>query len=149
MQISRRKFAQKVGLAVVGAGLASSIPNTFSQSLGPGTLFPLPASCYEDSLMGFTAEIFAPFVGTIFRSDIDTNRTISLRLTEVVPHQHAATKSFEFTGVSFSLIFREIGRKQVEAGIYTLEHPSFQTFKLFISPIERGKLIYEAVISHP
>ncbi len=145
MALSRRKFTQVAGAAMVGIGLAGSASKTFSQSLRSGGLFSITGEAASDMLMSFNSETFAPYVGTIFRSG---QSGYSLRLAEVVEHKLQKDKRFGMGGESFSLFFRSVGQKNVPQDIHTFEHPSLGTFSLFIAPVGRGGKTYEAVINH-
>ncbi|HEV7642882.1 MAG TPA: hypothetical protein VGO50_02980 [Pyrinomonadaceae bacterium] len=145
MALTRRKFTQVAGAAMVGIGFAGAASRTFSQSSRPGGLFPVTGEAASDMLMSFNSETFAPYVGTIFRSG---QSGYSFRLAEVVDHGRSKEKRFGMAGESFSLFFRSVGRKNVPQDIHTFEHPSLGTFSLFIAPVERGGKTYEAVINH-
>ncbi len=145
MALSRRKFTQVAGAAMVGIGFAGAASRTFSQSSRSAGLFSITGEAASDMLMSFNSETFAPYIGTIFRSG---QSGYSFRLTEVAQHKGSQEKRFGMSGDSFSLFFRSVGRKDVPQDIHTFEHPSLGTFSLFIAPVERGGKTYEAVINH-
>jgi hypothetical protein len=145
MTLSRRKFTQVAGAAMVGLGFAGPAAKIFSQSLRSGDLFPLTGEAAADVLVSFKSETFAPYLGTVFYSGQTGN---SFRLTDVVEHRHPKEKRAAAGGESFSLFFRSVSRKNVPQDIHTFDHPSLGTFSLFIASVDRGKKIYEAVINH-
>ena len=140
MAISRRKFAQKAGLIIVGAGFAGSAGKIFSQSLSPGN--------FADPVMDLKSEAFLPYIGTLFSTVRNGHLRNSLQLTEIILHQDPKEKPAEINGESFSLLFRNISGKKLPEEIHTFEHPWLGTFSLFIAPVERAKTTYEAVINH-
>jgi hypothetical protein len=148
MAISRRKFAQKAGLAIVGAGLAGSAAGAFSRSPKPGSLFGISARPLADPLTTLRSDLFLPYIGTIFHTGRIHGPGNSLQLTDVILHRRSMEKSSETGGESFSLLFRSIGRKRSPGEIHIFRHPSLGTFSLFIAPVERAKKTYEAVINH-
>lgn len=145
MAITRRRFAQVAGASVVGFGLLGRAANVFSQSLGFGDLFPLTGEAAADILMTFKSETFAPYIGTIFRSDQSGH---SFRLAQVIDHELTKEKSSAAPVESFSLFFRSVSLKSVPQETHTFEHPSLGTFSLFIAPVDRARATYEAVINH-
>jgi hypothetical protein len=148
MTISRRKFTQQAGLAIVAAGVAGSAGTAFSQSLRSGDLFPLSAESFADPVMNFRSEIFFPYVGTIFNLYQDGARQNSLRLTEVFVGDQKDPGRTKADGACFSLLFRSISRTNLPENIYDFDHASLGKFSLFIAPVERAKKIFEAVIDH-
>jgi len=148
MTITRRRFAQTAGLALIATGLAGSAGKLTAQSLGSGSLFSLSAGAYADPLASFTRQTFLPFVGTIFQPVSDENKRILLRLTEVPAHVSKYDQPRGIGGESFSLIFRGVGRNVLPAKTHIFEHASLGTFSLFISPVGRSAKKYQAVINH-
>jgi hypothetical protein len=145
MALTRRKFTQVAGAAMMGIGFAGPAAKVFSQSLISSGLFSVTGEVSADLLMSFKSDTFLPYLGTVFYSGENGN---SLRLTDVVIHQHQKEKLSVTAGESFSLLFQKVGRKSVLQDVHTFEHPSLGTFSLFIAPVERGGKIYEAVINH-
>jgi hypothetical protein len=148
MAISRRKFAQTVGLALAGTTLAGSAGNVFSQTSGPGDLFQLPGEAYSDQVLSFNSDLFRPFIGTLFQPDQNNSRKPSLQLVEVAISEIKSKKQVNVTGESFSLIFRSVGRNKLPEETHMFQHGSLGTFAIFISPVERDRRTYQAVINH-
>lgn len=148
MSISRRRFAQTAGLAMIASGLAGSPGSLFAQTLEPGGLFSLSSNVYADPVLGFTSETFLPYINTIFQPAGSGNRRIPLQLTEVLTHSHKENQRREISGESFSLLFRAVGGKALPQSTHTFEHASLGTFSLFISPAGCGGNEYVAVINH-
>jgi hypothetical protein len=148
MNISRRKFAQTVGLAVVGAGAVASAGDLFSQSRLGGGLSSLPGEIYADRTFSFTSETFTPFIGTIFQPSDDMMRRSTLQLMEVVKHDRPQNQVKGITGESFSLIFQLVGKKPLASKIHVFDHAALGNFSLFVTPVGRSGKEFEAVVNH-
>ena len=95
----------------------------------------------------FTAETFAPHLGTAFRIYVAGVPELDVELVTVTPHQSPGSPEAQGRRAPFSLLFRGPPTPVLPQRIYSLAHAQLGTFDLFLVPIgpdEQG-MRYEAV----
>jgi len=109
------------------------------------------------SIADFTADLFLSHIGELFEWERPASRTgtgeekARMRLIEVTRHPSYRGECRE----PFSLLFAMTGQRELERGLHTLAHPSFERCELLLSrvtvpPYERQEpdgIYYEAVFN--
>ena len=97
----------------------------------------------------FTAETFAPHVGTTFRLYPDESHGLDVELVTVTNPGAQTAASEQPRRIPFSLVFRGPGNFVLPQRIYRIEHAAIGTFDLFLVPIgpDQAGMRYEAIFT--
>ena len=146
MNVTRRKFIERVGITALAAASASSVGKMFGQSAkADGTFFP-PAESAADPLAFLSQQHFEPFINTAF-DVIGEGGAGRLTLIEVNAIGRKANESRGYSGESFSLIFRGSATNKLEQGTYQFRHGSLGKLSLLAVPVGRKGTRYEVVVN--
>lgn len=152
MSLPRRRFLKTSVLSALAVGYAlnRALP-VFGQEAGED--FPIPYEATQDPVYYFTRQTFEPYVGGVFRGW--AGRTaVDLVLLSVTDYAPATTTKITTTRPpridTFSLTFQANRSLSTLTDMHKLEHAALGRFVLNMkrSVDERGRIFYEAVISH-
>ncbi|MDQ3805150.1 MAG: hypothetical protein M3416_15145 [Acidobacteriota bacterium] len=124
-----------------------------SDQSDPDADFPIPYEATQDPVFYYTRETFEPYVGGVFRGWV--GRTpVDLVLLSVTSYAPASTTKIMTVRArkveTFSLTFHAARSLSLLTDVHKLEHAALGRFALGMkrSVDERGRIFYEAVISH-
>ncbi len=147
--ISRRRFVG-AGLAVAAAA-AMPLPGVslFVGKAGAAQLFngvlPTTGTGGSQAVNPFSsAAMFKPFLHTPFQGRFGRNAG-TLELTQV--DDLAGTVKEATAGAQFSLLFDGSKVAKFSQGTYTLQHASLGSFAVFLVPVGKSGVVYQAVIN--
>lgn len=155
MSVSRRRFLKTSALSTLAAGcvLGPGLRAFGQDSNQPDADFPIPYEATQDPVFYYTRETFEPYVGGVFRGWVGRTAVdlVLLGVTAYAPS--TTTKIMTARGRAtdtFSLTFSAARPLSSLADAHRLEHAALGRFMLNMkqSLDERGRIIYEAVISH-
>lgn len=157
MSVSRRRFLKTCALSALGAGGAVGLgPAAFGQDSArpnPALDFAVPFEAQQSPAFYYTRQTFEPYVGGVFRGW--AGRTaVDLVLLSVTDYAPATTTKITTTRPpridTFSLTFQANRSLSTLTDMHKLEHAALGRFVLNMkrSVDERGRIFYEAVISH-
>lgn len=155
MSVSRRRFLKTSALSALAAGCALGPGlHAFAQdATQPDADFPIPYEATLDPVFYYTRETFEPYVGGVFRGWVGRT-AVDLLLLGVASYAPApATKITTARSRptdTFSLTFSAARPLSTLTDTHRLEHAALGRFMLNMkhSLDERGRNIYDAVISH-
>ncbi|HWS55465.1 MAG TPA: hypothetical protein VN228_15110 [Pyrinomonadaceae bacterium] len=139
-------------LSALAAGCALSYaPSAFAQEAGAD--FPIPYEATQNPVYYFTRETFEPYVGGVFRGWVGRT-AVDLVLLSVTGYAPAAATKITTTRPrrteTFTLAFHAGRSLSTLTDMHTLDHAALGRFALNMKRTvdDRGRIIYEAVISH-
>lgn len=157
MSVSRRRFLKTSALSALAAAclLGPGLPafGQDSSQSGPDADFPIPYEATQDPVFYYTRETFEPYVGGVFRGWVGRT-AVDLVLLSVTSYAPAPATQIMTTRArrtdTFSLTFRADRSLSTLTDTHRLDHAALGRFVLNMkrSVDERGRIIYEAVISH-
>jgi len=147
MNINRRKFFVKSGIAALGAVVVLPSANIFGQTSETGKSFPIPSDSTNDPFVYLSREHFESVVNTIFQFHPAEGRAFKLQLIAAEDSSLKANVEQGMTGKSFSLLFENGGKTRFPQGIYEVSHDTLGRFSLFIAPVGLRGTRYEAIVN--
>jgi len=137
--LTRSGVLKAGAVAALAVGAGSSM-----RALAGGAAASVPGARLPRARLGAAGlrrQTFVPLVGSEFRLVPPGVPALRMNLVEAT--------QLPSRGEAFSLLFRGRARPGLASGTYRIEHPSFDGFELFVSPVDRGLrgLDLEAVIN--
>lgn len=146
MNRSRRNFVRHAGTAITAAVVVpGAVTAAFGQITRNAGLLTPPVQSTLDPLTYLTPDHFTPFVGTAMQARSSSGRRVSFQLTEVKNTQLEQNEKRGYVGQSYSLMFES--SMHLPGEIYVFNHKLLGTFSLFVSPIDRKGVQYEAAVN--
>jgi hypothetical protein len=146
MNVTRRKFIERVGITALAAASATSVGKVFAQSGKADGMYFRPAESAADPLNYLSRQHFEPFINTAFEVSGEGGAA-RLTLIEVNAIERKTNESRGYSGESFSLIFRGSAANKLEQGTYQVRHGALGEHSLLVVPVGRKGTRYEVIIN--